>query len=159
MSPINTLTLLTRSGALVGGHKPSHDYKWDHSSYSIREVWELRQSTLKVSGRANMLLIYIPPLAFSLTKFLGMGAFPFGFNDRMAVTATALVLHFAKRFFETIFVHKYSSRVSPTLGVFIGIYYALVCSVILGFQAVVGADEYLPWCLGLGATFRDWRNR
>ena len=49
-----------------------------------------------------MLLIYTPALLFSVSKLLDMGGFPYDFNDRMTVTATALVLHFAKRFFEII---------------------------------------------------------
>ena len=157
MSPIvHTATLLTRSGAIIGGLQAfvaatsasaSATAPTSYGKFSMEDI-----GTQKVSGRTNMLLIYTPALVYSGYKVLEMGGLHGGFDERMVLTASALATHFAKRVLETLFVHKYSSRVHPAVGGFIGIYYALVCGIILSFQSAVGADEYLPWCLAVGAS-------
>jgi hypothetical protein len=152
MSPISTLTLLTRSGAIVGGLQAfSAATNGILSPTPYGKFANLDQSISKVSGRTNMMLIYTPAFSFALYKVLELGGLPKCFDDREAITACALLSHFAKRIIETLCVHKYSSRVNPVLGGFIGIYYALVCGIILGFQSAVSADEYLPGCLAAGA--------
>ena len=88
-----------------------------------------------ISGRDNMLLIYTPALLFnaaSLAPMLGSGSTS---STSLLLTA-AMTLHFLKRVGETLFLHKYSTRVNPGVGSFIGVYYAAVSWIILHFHTL-----------------------
>lgn len=88
-----------------------------------------------ISGRDNMLLIYTPALlvnAASLAPMLGSGST----SSTSLVLTAAMTLHFLKRVGETLFLHKYSTRVNPGVGSFIGVYYAAVSWIILHFHSL-----------------------
>ncbi|PIA50773.1 hypothetical protein AQUCO_01200192v1 [Aquilegia coerulea] len=67
-----------------------------------------RSKVIKLSSRTGMLTFYIP--AF-LAAVLSLGFFP---NNelRFKLIVVALTIHFSKRIFEVLFVHKYSGGMS-----------------------------------------------
>jgi len=79
-----------------------------------------------VKSRNGMTLIYLP--AFLASSLIYSNIIP---NSPVSsLAALFLVAHFFKRLFEVFFIHKYSGTVSLTLSSIIGIYYALVTTLI-----------------------------
>ena len=110
-----------------------------------------RKLEREAPSRAVMERIYTPALLTS-TGFAAFHALADGGNGRALLVACALVAHFGKRLLEVRCVHKYSGTADMAAGTFIGVYYALVCVVIAGFQALVPAGVYTaaPWSLPAG---------
>ena len=111
-----------------------------------------KPATIPVSGRAAMLMIYVPSTLFLLnylrpflTAFtegqltgtlLNMGSLSGDLvtNGRECLVAVMLLIHFGKRVLETLFLHKYSSKETDgVMGGSIGLYYTLTCWLITSF--------------------------
>lgn len=108
---------------------------------------EEKSSGLKVSGMQNMLLIYVPALLYLAGLVLPADIKMLRFGDmnmRGTLIAGLLTFHFAKRVFETLFLHKYATRVSPFLGIFIGLYYTFVSYIIISAQTLVDTSVLYP---------------
>ena len=82
-----------------------------------------------ISGRYNMLLIYTPALLLNTTYLYGLTS-----GSTFFLLTITLTLHFLKRVLETLFLHKYSTKVNPNVGAFIGVYYAVISWIILYFH-------------------------
>jgi len=81
----------------------------------------------KVSGRAAMLIIYVPALIYAavFTSINHQSLHP------QALVACGLITaHFGKRTLETFFLHKYSNQVSLATSSFIGLYYTLTTALL-----------------------------
>lgn len=104
---------------------------------------------LPVSGKAAMLLIYVPSVIFLLNHLapITAGLPPaslFDINNlleagksREGLVASMLLVHFAKRVAETLFLHKYSSKQTDgVMGGTIGVYYTLTCLLITSFSVI-----------------------
>lgn len=93
---------------------------------------------LAVTGRTGMLIIYMPSLLVGVSGFLGAPMV----NGREVIIAAMIVLHFAKRVAETLFVHRYSNSMSGGISGFIGVFYALICALIMTQQSTVAHSLY-----------------
>lgn len=82
-----------------------------------------------ISGRNNMLLIYTPALILNTASLINPATFA-----GSQLLALCLTIHFLKRVLETLFLHKYSTKVNCSVGAFIGVYYTLVSWIILHFN-------------------------
>lgn len=118
----------------------------------------------RVSGKTNMLLIYTPALAVNANMLL-KAAEGWGWGEGTSTIASsivgagpsilvlfALTAHFLKRVLETLFLHRYSTTVNPSVGTFIGGYYAFVSWLILHFQAMVPATSVNPSAVAAGVA-------
>lgn len=104
---------------------------------------------MPVSGKAAMLMIYVPSVLFLLNylrpfgaafsageltgSLLNMGSVSGALvnNGRECLVAGMLLFHFVKRVAETLFLHKYSSKQTDgVMGACIGVYYTLTCLLI-----------------------------
>ncbi|XVE68541.1 hypothetical protein DITRI_Ditri09bG0076100 [Diplodiscus trichospermus] len=63
-------------------------------------------STIMLPSRAAMVILYAPAFLFGVTSFV---LFP---NEgfRFLLLKSAVTIHFGKRFFESLFIHKYSGK-------------------------------------------------
>ena len=106
-----------------------------------------------ISSKQGMLLIYSPALVYcaavGLPSALNLGS---GANGREMAVAAALLFHFAKRVAETLFVHRYSGTTETGVAAGIGVYYALVCALVVWSQASVPAAAVSAAGLPLGAA-------
>lgn len=101
-----------------------------------------------IPSRQGMLLIYVPAM---LTSAACLATAPAIGNGREILVGALLLAHFAKRVFETLFVHVYSGSTSAPVAGFIGVYYALIALLIssqqnhvpAGFYATVSGDASL----------------
>lgn len=94
---------------------------------------------LTLPSRQGMLLIYLPAMATSAACLAGA---PIGGNGREIIVRALLLLHFAKRVAETLFVHEYSGSASAPVAGFIGVYYALTAWLVSAQQSGVPASLY-----------------
>lgn len=102
-----------------------------------------------LTGRQGMLVIYAP--AFLLTCYIAASN---NFNliptepYRPSILADLLLIHFGKRIIETLFLHSYSKGVEASTAIAIGVYYSIVCAIILFFNMFVdvasAAHVYSP---------------
>ena len=103
-------------------------------------------------SRTGMLIIYSPALVTSAAMLATAPAI----NGREALVAGMLVVHYAKRVFETAFVHRYSGMIESGSAYFISIFYSLI-ALLIGLQTQnVPASVYagapgalLPVALGM----------
>ena len=93
-----------------------------------------------LTGRQGMLLIYTPALVRSLVALPDALSAPEGSRELLVVGM--LIFHFLKRCLEALFVHKYSGTVDAGTSGFIGVYYAIVASLVISFQSGVSNDLY-----------------
>ena len=84
-----------------------------------------------------MLLIYTPALILNTASLINPATFA-----GSHLLALCLTIHFLKRVLETLFLHKYSTKVNYSVGAFIGVYYTLVSWIILHFNKL--AEVGLP---------------
>lgn len=104
-----------------------------------------KELMLPVSGKLGMLFIYSPAFAWlgatQLSFISSISSPTWVFPDarttlhgREAIVAVMLLLHFLKRIFETLFVHKYSGSSDGVVDLVIGGYYTLTCWIIMTFM-------------------------
>ncbi|GMH96791.1 hypothetical protein TrVE_jg14064 [Triparma verrucosa] len=83
-----------------------------------------------IPSKLGMLIIYSPAAAYALYALL---------QDSWTISSPTLIplllIHFAKRLFETVFVHKYSGSTSLPLASGIGTYYVLMSALIVATSA------------------------
>ena len=79
------------------------------------------QKVSKIPSQTGMLIIYVPAM---LTAGAMLATAP-QVNGREALVAGLTLVHFAKRVFEVLFVHKYSGNMGPMCYA-IGTFYALL---------------------------------
>ncbi|KAL5720419.1 hypothetical protein ACHQM5_013088 [Ranunculus cassubicifolius] len=100
MSVISFASLANAGYSEFKGKHLQYSKFWNTSSQKAVE----KKKEIKISSRNGMLILYVP--AF-LAGVLALGIYP---NDgfRFMLVDFALTLHFFKRVFEVLFVHKYS---------------------------------------------------
>ena len=107
-----------------------------------------------LGSRDGMLVIYVPPAATAATAL----AFAPAMNGREVIVGSLLLIPFAKRVMETLFVHRYSGCMKAATAAFIGTFYSLVTLLISVMQFNVpasvyaGADDMLAAALALFAV-------
>jgi hypothetical protein len=101
-----------------------------------------------VPSKTGMLIIYAPPAATAAAAL----AFAPTVNGREVIVASLLLVHFAKRVLETLFVHKYSGSMKAATATFIGVFYSLVSLLITTMQLAVPPALYAGAGGELGAA-------
>ena len=112
------------------------------------------QKVSKIPSQTGMLIIYVPAM---LTAGAMLATAP-QVNGREALVAGLTLVHFAKRVFEVLFVHKYSGNMGPMCYA-IGTFYALLTLLITvqtqhvppALYAAAASQAALPIALGLFA--------
>mmetsp|Transcript_68293 Transcript_68293/g.154516 ORF Transcript_68293/g.154516 Transcript_68293/m.154516 type:complete len:246 (-) Transcript_68293:57-794(-) len=95
-----------------------------------------------IASRLGMTVIYSPSFlvgAFAVAQALAPASVS---NGRELLVASMIAIHFAKRLYETWFVHVYSGDMDRGTSVGIGVYYALMSFLVIHQQAGVGAEVY-----------------
>ena len=81
-----------------------------------------------ISSQNGMTIIYLPALIISLSISI------LGYANVIPVSPSIaeifIILHFLKRQLEVLYLHKYSGKVSVGTSTFIGVYYALISTLI-----------------------------
>ena len=102
-----------------------------YSKFSISGE-KVQSQEVRVSGRNGMLVIYSPALiAMALVASTTKAG-----DREHAVLNMLLIVHFAKRCLESLFVHRYSGTMPLSTSVFIGIYYTIVAISIASLRCV-----------------------
>ncbi|KAK2971319.1 hypothetical protein RJ640_001345 [Escallonia rubra] len=107
-----------------------------------------QQQQIKLSGRRGMLILYTP--AF----LVGAASFYF-FPDegiRFTLLTSALTIHFFKRVFEVLFVHKYSGSMALDTAITIGLSYFLSTATMIYAQYLSRGFSDLPIDLKYAGT-------
>ena len=112
------------------------------------------KATAKVPSQTGMLIIYVPAM---VTAGAMLATAP-QVNGREALVAGMTLVHFAKRVFEVLCVHKYSGNMGP-MCYFIGTFYALLTLLITvqtqnvppSLYAAAASQAALPIAIGLFA--------
>ncbi|KAK2634510.1 hypothetical protein Ddye_029302 [Dipteronia dyeriana] len=122
MSAVNVISMANVTYAEISGK---------HLKYS--KFWNQNQSThTKFSSRFGMLFFYTPSFLAGLASFW---LFPHHHhNFRFLLLVSALTIHFFKRIFEVIFIHKYSGSVMVDSGVVISLSYLISTSIMIYSQ-------------------------
>ncbi|KAK3003519.1 hypothetical protein RJ639_018194 [Escallonia herrerae] len=89
-----------------------------------------QQKQIKLSGRTGMLILYTP-------AFLVEGI-------RFTLLTSALTIHFFKRVFEVLFVHKYSGSMALDTAIIIGLSYFLSTATMIYAQYLSRGFSDLP---------------
>lgn len=113
-----------------------------HLNYS--KFWNVQNSPstyvkkVKISSRTGMLLLYSPAAIAGLSSFL---ISPNG-GVRYLMVKAAVSIHFSKRVFETLFVHKYSGAMMLDSAILISSSYLFAASGMIYIQSMtVGFAE------------------
>merc|ERR1740138_1440732 len=112
------------------------------------------KATAKIPSQTGMLIIYVPAMVTAAS----MLATAHQVNGREALVAGMTLVHFAKRVFEVLCVHKYSGNMGP-MCYFIGTFYALLTLLITvqtqnvppSLYAAAASQAALPIAIGLFA--------
>lgn len=108
------------------------------------KFWNLNNnvatSQIKLSGRTGMLLAYTPAFLAGVISF---GLFP-DEGLRFTLVSTALAIHFFKRLFEVIFIHKYSSSMPVDVAIVISLSYFLYTVSMIYAQYLTGTFPEPP---------------
>jgi len=89
-----------------------------------------------------MLIIYGPAAIYCLSHLPKALAISMDHADRPFLIGIMLVIHFLKRTFETLFLHKYSGGTDLATSISIGVYYTLVSIIINSFLVKVPISLY-----------------
>ncbi|KAK4836154.1 hypothetical protein QYF36_019286 [Acer negundo] len=95
-----------------------------------RHVGGERNFNGKCNLRFGMLFIYTPSFLAGLASFW---LFPHH-NFRFLLLVSALTIHFFKRIFEVIFIHKYSGSIMVDSGILISLSYLISTSIMIYSQ-------------------------
>ncbi|KAG7946401.1 hypothetical protein I3843_14G038000 [Carya illinoinensis] len=138
---------------LRGKHAPYSKF-WNGSSTKSGT----RKQT-EVSSRKGMLFSYTPAFLACLTSFVLLA--PQG--TRFLLLRSALTLHFFKRIFEVLFVHKYSGGMVLDLVILISLsYFTTTATIIYSLHLTQGISEppvdlkypgVLLFLIGIGGNF------
>ncbi|KAL3523701.1 hypothetical protein ACH5RR_016535 [Cinchona calisaya] len=101
------------------------EIKGKHMKYSkffnVGSLSSTADNKAKFSGRIGMLVAYTPAFLAGLASF---ALFPYG-GLRFSLLRSALTIHFFKRIFEVLFVHKYSGGMEVETAITISTSYFL----------------------------------
>ena len=101
------------------------DTQAPYSKFAVGQILDA-----PIPSKLGMLIIYSPAAVYALYALL---------QDSWTISSPTLIplllIHFAKRLFETVLVHKYSGSTSLPLASGIGTYYALVSALIVATSA------------------------
>ncbi|PON82542.1 3-oxo-5-alpha-steroid 4-dehydrogenase, C-terminal [Trema orientale] len=125
---LNTLSVINLPSFAIGGFSEFRGNNMPYSKFlnSVTNNFQKqsfnKEKKTEAPSRLGMLICYTPAFLASVAFFL---LFPQeSYNDiRMLLLNSALALHFFKRIFEVLFVHKYSGNMVLNTAIIIGISY------------------------------------
>ena len=100
------------------------------SQYSKFAPQDKESSQTMIGSRNGMTRIYLPAFVVSSALFILPEVTDLSFLPQQTLAGQFVIVLFLKRLLEVYFLHKYSGKVSQTLSMGIGIYYALVSTLI-----------------------------
>lgn len=107
-----------------------------------------KKLTYPISSKLGMLVIYSPALIWvsrKLYETIGTSV-----TNRYFILTFCLVVHFAKRVFETLFIHRYSGNTDAPVASFIGLYYVFTSWITLHFQHLVAPSSFSGLFIKIG---------
>lgn len=107
-----------------------------------------KKLTYPISSKLGMLMIYSPALIWASWELYK--AVEASVSNRVFILTCCLVVHFAKRVFETLFIHKYSGNTDAPVASFIGLFYVFTCWIILHFQYLVVPTSFSDLSIKFG---------
>jgi hypothetical protein len=100
------------------------------SQYSKFAPQDKESSQTMIGSRDGMTRIYLPAFVVSSALYILPAVTDLSFLPQQTLAGQFVVVLFLKRLLEVYFLHKYSGKVSQSLSTGIGIYYALVSTLI-----------------------------
>ncbi|KAL4015593.1 hypothetical protein IC575_023182 [Cucumis melo] len=128
---VNVMTVVSSTSLAMAGLS---EIKGKHLQYS--KFWnsnsgsKLSAQESKLSSKYGMLLVYTPAFLAGAASFW---LFPSG-DERFFLLKSALTLHFFKRIFEVLFIHKYSSKMVLKTAIQISFSYFLSTAIMIYTQ-------------------------
>uniref|UniRef100_A0A7N0U5P5 3-oxo-5-alpha-steroid 4-dehydrogenase C-terminal domain-containing protein n=1 Tax=Kalanchoe fedtschenkoi TaxID=63787 RepID=A0A7N0U5P5_KALFE len=116
MSVISVVSLANAGLSEIRGKHLQYSKFWNANGAKSSPL-----AGIKLSGKAGMALLYVPALVAALASFV---VYPVE-DVRFLLICSALALHFFKRVFEVLFIHKYSSKVMLESALVISLSYSL----------------------------------
>ncbi|XP_057462849.1 uncharacterized protein LOC130752968 isoform X2 [Actinidia eriantha] len=135
VSVTTAMSLITVASLVTGGVSEIRGKNIQYSKF-----WNMgpKKSTQKLSGQMGMLLVYTPAFLYGLASF---GLYPYG-GFRFMLLKSALTIHFFKRIFEVLFVHKYSGPMFLDIAIVISVsYFITTATLILAQYLTLGLQE------------------
>jgi hypothetical protein len=146
--PLVILWNLLQLGAILTGYDAEKASSAKYSKFAA-DLKEGSEKEPLVSSKMGMLIIYTPALlvstafSFSLPAFLG-DVFP-----APSLASWMLLIQFAKRDLEVLFLHKYSGHTLLNLARFIGTYYAATAFAIACVATPEPSERFTTMGMGL----------
>jgi hypothetical protein len=100
------------------------------SQYSKFAPQDKESSQTMIGSRDGMTRIYLPAFVVSSALYILPAVTDLSFLPQQTLAGQFVIVLFLKRLLEVYFLHKYSGKVSQNLSTGIGIYYALVSTLI-----------------------------
>ncbi|XP_065870430.1 uncharacterized protein [Euphorbia lathyris] len=102
------------------------------------KFWKGNTKQMKLSSRNGMLLAYTPAFLAGFASFFLF----FDEGVRFFLLRSALTIHFFKRIFEVVFVHKYSGGMDVDSAVTIGLCYLIATGTMIYSQHLTQVEGY-----------------
>lgn len=104
--------------------------------------------TNNISSKNGMLIIYVPALCYNIANCISIIpniqslSLSTDYSNRCLLIGMMLTIHFLKRTFETLFVHRYSGGTDLSTSISIGVYYTLVSVIVSYFSSQLPVSLY-----------------
>lgn len=138
---VSAVTIITVPASLYSGISEARGKNLQYSKFwNVTLSNDSKQQVVKLSSRAGMFLVYAP--AF-LAAVASLALYP-SRDLRFLLVSSALVIHFFKRCFEVLFVHKYSSSMVLDSAIVICLGYLSSTVLMIYSQYLVGTTYPEP---------------
>ncbi|CAK9316940.1 unnamed protein product [Citrullus colocynthis] len=128
---VNVMTVVSSTAMAMAGISEINGKHLQYSKFwNANSVPKHSSEETKLSSKYGMLLAYTPAFLAGAASFW---LFPSG-DERILLLKSALTLHFFKRIFEVLFIHKYSSKMVLETAIKISLSYFMSTAIMIYTQ-------------------------